>query len=132
MSIGDAGLEHVQIVVVVIGVHVEDSELLPIVDPAAELLVHLAAGGVDRELAPANRAAGEIPAAPAVCVAHEQHVIVVAHDALDADHPRPGEEPVQPQPDVRAADGGAAKLHRNSHALSVRARTSGRVARNRL
>ena len=73
MPVADPRLEQVQVVAMVIGADEQHAELLPVVDPAAELLAHLAAGGVDRELAPANGAAGEIPAAPAVGVADEQH-----------------------------------------------------------
>ena len=49
---------------------------------------------------------GRSQLATAVGVAHEQHVVVVRDHAFDAHHLGPGDEPVHPQPDVGAADGG--------------------------
>ena len=132
LRIGELRLEHVQVVAMVVGRDVQHAEVLPVLDPAAELLAHLAPCGLDRELAAPDGAAGEVPVATAVGVAHEQHVVVVRDHAFDADHLGPGDEPVHPQSDVGAADRGAPGLEREGHPSSVRSVTTGRVASDRL
>ena len=88
--IRDPGLEQMQVVVVVVGVDEQLAERDPVLDPAAELLVHLPPGGVARRLAAPDRAAREVPGAVSVGVAHEQHVVAVGEHALDPDDARAG------------------------------------------
>ena len=116
-AIGDVRLEQVHVVPMVVGVREQHAEVLPVLDPAAELLVHLAPGGVDRNLASLDRASREVPVTAAVGVADEQHVVVVQQHALDPDDLRPDEEPVHPEADVRAAHRDPLDLEGQGHAV---------------
>ena len=66
-----------------------------------------------------DRAAGKVPVAVAIGVAHEQHVLAVRDHALDAGDLRAEQKPVRAKPGVGAPHGETAGLQRERHELRV-------------